>query len=218
MKSKKKKAGGKRRKPKGRFIVIDGPDGCGKSTQTKLLAEAMATRMDVSSIVTVRDPGGTKIGEAIRQILLDPIHEKMDPACELLLYMASRKQLWAEVIKPALESGKCVISDRWMHSTCAYQGYAAKAGVENVMKIAEAAGLGWPDVSFILDLPAEEGLARIKREHDRMEQKGIAFHRRVRRHFLELVTVIPDCYVIDADRPKQKVHHDIMKVIENVVL
>ena len=111
----------------GRFIVIDGPDGSGKTTHLRLLAEYLSSAGH--SVVTVRDPGGTQIGEAIRQVLLSPAHEKMTARTELLLYTAARLQLWLEKISPALQAGSCVLSDRWIYSTCAYQGSAGSLGL-----------------------------------------------------------------------------------------
>ena len=118
----------------GKFIVLDGPDGCGKSTQTKMLAQWL-TEQKVE-VETFRDPGGTEIGEQIRQILLNPQHVAMDTRTELLLYMAARAQLWAEKIAPALKENKCVVLDRWLSSTCAYQGHAGGFGTEKIIKIA----------------------------------------------------------------------------------
>jgi dTMP kinase len=117
-----------KRKLAGRFIVLDGPDGCGKSSQARLLMDWLQSQ----GVPTVgfRDPGATVIGEKIREILLSPAHEAMTTSAEVLLYMAARVQLWAEKIKPALSEGQCVVLDRWLSSTCAYQGYAGGFGVE----------------------------------------------------------------------------------------
>jgi dTMP kinase len=174
------------KKLKGRFIVIDGPDGAGKSTQLTLLAEAL--RAGGLAVRTVRDPGGTKIGDRIRQILLDREHEEMAVECELMLYMASRAQLCAQVIRPALAAGACVLADRYISSTVAYQG-AGGLAVERVLAVGGiAVGDTWPDLTVIVDLSAEVGLARAaaaRGRHDRMEAKGAKFHARVRELFLE---------------------------------
>jgi len=167
----------------GRFLVIDGPDGAGKSTQGKLLAGHL--RAAGVEVVETRDPGGTSIGERVRAILLDRACGEMSVACETMLYMASRAQLAAEVIRPALARGQCVLCDRYVSSTIAYQG-AAGADVGAIRAAAEIATGGlWPDLTIVLDLPAEQGLARAAqgRAHDRMESKGAAFHRRVRELF-----------------------------------
>ncbi len=168
----------------GRFVVIDGPDGAGKSTQAALLGERLRSAGAV--VRQVRDPGGTAIGDRIRAILLDRAHAEMAVECELMLYMASRAQLAAEVIRPALAEGACVLGDRYISSTVAYQG-AGGVPAETVRRAGElAVGETWPDLTVILDLPSEAGLARIgpADAHDRMEAKGADFHRRVRESFL----------------------------------
>ena len=124
-------------KLKGKFIVLDGPDGSGKSTQIELLARTVREK-GVKTLV-LRDPGGTVIGEEIRQILLNPTHEKMSVRCETLLYMASRAQLFNQCIEPALEKGWCVLCDRWISSTYAYQAVAGDDGKEFILELAEAA-------------------------------------------------------------------------------
>jgi len=166
----------------GKFIVIDGPDGAGKSTQVARLADWLAAQ-GVDAVRT-RDPGGTAIGDRIRAILLDRSAAEMSVACETMLYMASRAQLVAEVVRPALAAGKCVLCDRFVSSTIAYQG-AGGADPAAILRVAEVAvGGTWPDLTVILDIDAEQGLARVKRGLDRMESKGPEFHRWVREGFL----------------------------------
>ncbi|MDP6635816.1 MAG: dTMP kinase [Phycisphaerae bacterium] len=168
----------------GKFIVIDGPDGAGKTTQAKLLAEFLTNSgLDVQRI---RDPGGTAIGDEIRTILLDNRHHRMNVQCELMLYMASRAQLAQEIIAPALAAGKCVLGDRYISSTIAYQG-AGGADVEAITQAARiAVGTVMPDLTVILDIDSEIGLARAAREGqaDRIESKQIEYHRKVRELFL----------------------------------
>ena len=169
----------------GKFIVVDGPDGAGKSTQIGLLADYL--RLADVDVRQARDPGGTVIGDKIRAILLDRAHDKMDVRCELMLYMASRAQLAAQVIRPALAAGQCVLCDRYVSSTIAYQG-AGGADAAAIRAVADAAvGELRPDLTIIIDLPAENGLGRLSgaRDHDRMESKDVEFHRRVRQSFLQ---------------------------------
>lgn len=181
-------------KLQGRFLVIDGPDGAGKSTQVRRLADWLAGE-GVDVLVT-RDPGGTAIGDRIREVLLDPLHEEMAVACETMLYMASRAQLIAQVVRPALAEGRCVLCDRFVSSTVAYQG-AGGADVGQILRVAEVAIEGvWPDLTILLDLPADDGLARVQRGLDRMEAKGLAFHRRVREGFLRQARQGPDRFIV----------------------
>ena len=201
----------------GKFIVLDGPDGCGKSTQARLLAQCLGGQgVDVE---TFRDPGGTAIGEKIRQILLSPEHEAMSTAAEVLLYMAARVQLYAEKIGPALKENKCVVLDRWLSSTCAYQGYAGGFGMDKVIKIAEdCLERPWPDLTIILDVDVETGLRRLNRELDRMEQKGKDYHRKVREGFLQLAKERQDFVVIDATGDIETVRQQVQRVISEASL
>ncbi|MDP6546606.1 MAG: dTMP kinase [Phycisphaerae bacterium] len=168
----------------GKFIVIDGPDGAGKTTQVELLSEFLTEAgLDICRI---RDPGGTTIGDEIRTILLDRRHDRMSVQCELMLYMASRAQLAREVIVPALSEGKCVLGDRYVSSTIAYQG-AGGADTEAITRAAAiAVGDTMPDLTVILDIDPEIGLARVARDGqaDRIESKHIEYHRKVRELFL----------------------------------
>ena len=180
----------------GKFIVIDGPDGSGKTTHLGLLAEHLGSLG--LSVVTVRDPGGTDIGEAIRQILLSSAHEQMTARTELLLYTAARLQLWIERIAPALKAGSCVLSDRWIYSTCAYQGSAGELGTETVCRLTDAMGLNWAHQVVILDIDSQVGLARLSDEPDRMESKPLAFHQAVRRGYLALAKLRSEATIVDA--------------------
>lgn len=197
-----------------KFLVLDGPDGCGKTTQAKLLAEWLGEQgVDV---VTFRDPGDTAIGEKIRQILLNPEHIAMSTATEVLLYMAARVQLWQEKIAPALAQKKCVILDRWLSSTCAYQGCAGGFGINRVIKLAaDSLGKPWPDLTVILDVDPEIGLTRLQREFDRMEQKGDGYHKRVREGFLELSKGRESFAVVDATGDIDTVHKSVIEIIAN---
>ena len=196
----------------GRFIVLDGPDGCGKSTQTQLLVEWLQ-KQDVPT-VSFRDPGDTDIGEKIRQILLSPEHDAMDARTELLLYMAARAQLWAERIAPALEANQCVVLDRWLSSTCAYQGCAGGVGMEKVIKIAtDCLERVWPDLTIILDVDLQTASGRLKSQLDRMEQKGDSYHQRVREGFVQLAKQQDNFLVVDAAADIETVHNKILHLI-----
>jgi dTMP kinase len=199
----------------GQFIVLDGPDGAGKSTQVQLLADAMG-KQGVGCI-TVRDPGGTTIGDQIREILLSNQNAAMNSACEALLYMASRAQLWSEVIGPVLAAGKCVIADRWVSSTIAYQAVAGRLGTDEVIRIAEASlERVWADLTVIIDLPSERGLERVS-EADRMENKGQKYHRQVRQAFVDLANEREDFLVVDASGTIDQVHQRICEVMKTHV-
>ena len=173
---------------RGRLVVLEGPDGAGKSTQLRLLAEWMRARG--CDVVTLREPGGTEVGDAIRQLLLDPASDIV-PAAEALLYMASRAQLVARVIQPALSRGATVLVDRFFLATYAYQG-DGRGLPEAELRTANALATRGvvPDLTVLLTISREEGLARaLKRGgHDRMEQAEDAFHDRVLRAYERFMT------------------------------
>ena len=184
-------------KLEGKFIVLDGPDGCGKSTQAKLLAQWLQGKGVQTS--RFRDPGDTAIGEKIREILLNPEHLAMNTRTELLLYMAARAQLWGEEIAPALKGNRCVVLDRWLSSTCAYQGHAGGFGTANVVGIAaDCLERIWPDLTIILDVDLDTGASRLNRQLDRMEAKGDGYHKKVREGFLQLAKDREDFLTVDA--------------------
>lgn len=197
----------------GKFIVLDGGDGCGKSTQTKMLTEYIEAQGE--QVVSFRDPGDTAIGEKIRDILLDTAHDGMGDNVEVLLYMAARAQLWIDRIAPALQNGKCVVMDRWLSSTCAYQGCAGGFGVEKVIKLGEdCLERVWPDVTIFLDVDLETAHSRMNRTLDRMEQKGNEYHAKVREGFLSLTQTHPDkVCLVDAAQEIAKVHADVISII-----
>ena len=196
----------------GKLIVIDGPDGCGKSTQVRLLANWL--KINRVKVKAFRDPGDTKIGEKIRKILLNPAHTVMDTRTELLLYMAARAQLWQEKISPALRRNFCVILDRWISSTCAYQGFAGGFGIDNVNKLAKnCLERVWPDLTVILDVDTKTASVRLKKNLDRMEQKGTAYHKKVRQGFLKLAKINKGFKVIKADKNIESIHIEIIKAV-----
>jgi dTMP kinase len=202
-------------KLQGRFIVLDGPDGCGKSTQARLLAQWLQDK-GVETIC-LRDPGDTAIGEKIREILLNPEHMAMKTRTELLLYMAARAQLWGEKIAPALADNKCVVLDRWLSSTCAYQGHAGGFGTDNVVGIAaDCLERVWPDLTIILDVDLETAATRLGRRLDRMEAKGDGYHKEVREGFLRLAAERKDFTIVESSDDIQNVHEKILQRISEV--
>jgi len=199
-------------KLKGKFIVLDGPDGCGKSTQAGLLVKWLQEK----GVPTCRfrDPGGTPIGEKIRDILLNPEHLAMNARTELMLYMAARAQLWGEQIGPALQASQCVVLDRWLSSTCAYQGFAGGFGVEKVTKIAtDCLERVWPDLTIILDVDLKTASQRLDRQLDRMEAKGDGYHRKVRQGFLQLAEQRENVVVVGATGDVDTTHKRIVQLI-----
>jgi dTMP kinase len=180
-------------------VTFEGGEGCGKSTQLKLLAH----RLEAAGVAvrTLREPGGTAVGEAVRAILLDPDHTGLDDTAEILLYEAARAQLVAEVIEPALEAGEVVLCDRFYDSTTAYQGHARgiPLGHVDALNLAATGGLA-PDRTIVLDVEPELGLTRATTQGaDRLESEDLAFHQRVRCGFLAIAAEEPDrVRVVDA--------------------
>lgn len=198
----------------GKFIVLDGPDGCGKSTQAALLADALC--QIGQQVVRYRDPGDTVVGEKIRSILLDTDHRTMTVPTEMLLYMAARVQLWFEHIHNDLSQGKVVLLDRWLSSTCAYQGVAGGLGIEPIIQVAQTVlPRLWPDITVILDISYPQAQQRLNRPLDRMEQKGATFHQRVRDGFLALRGICPNLHILDAAMPIQAVQQSIRKLLSD---
>lgn len=183
----------------GLFISFEGVDGCGKSTQMQKTAQYLEER-GLKPLLT-REPGGCNISESVRDILLNPRNTNMDPWAEMLLYAAARAQHVAEVIRPAISAGRIVLSDRYLDSSFAYQGYGRKLGHDAVMRANEAALDTMPDITFFLDVPPDAGFGRkrIRGETDRLEQSGDEFYRRVYSGFLKIAERYPERIVrVDA--------------------
>ena len=196
----------------GKFIVLDGPEGCGKSTQLQLLRQRLEA--GGASPVLVRDPGTTKIGEQIRAILLNPDHVEMGMRCEMLLYMAARAQMMVETILPALAEGKTVLADRFVSSTLAYQLNGDAMTAEDIRSVANIAIKGrWPDLIILLDMSPEESFRRVRREKDRIEQRPMEYHEQVRRNYLAQAANDPRYRIVDANRPPEAVSTEIWKII-----
>lgn len=201
-------------KLKGSFLVMDGPDGAGKTTQLDLLGKALTNAgLDVTPAV---DPGGTGAGEQIREILLHRKDLELAPLCETMLFMAARAQLVAEVVRPAIADGGVVLCDRFISATLAYQG-ALGVAPEAILAVADVAiEKLWPDLTIVLDLPSDEGLSRVGKVRDRMESRTDQYHQQVRRNFQAL----PGCYpapvaLIDAAGTPEHVHERILDVLRS---
>jgi dTMP kinase len=175
---------------KGKFITFEGSEGCGKSTQSRLLCNYL--RNKGCKVTYLREPGGVKISEKIRAILLDPANKRMSAECEMLLYMAARAQVVAEIIKPALQKGRIVICDRFLDSTVAYQGYGLGVDTAIIRSIGAFATTGIkPDLTFFLDLCVKKGLRHRAGCSDRIEQRNLAYHERVRNGYLKIAASEP---------------------------
>jgi dTMP kinase len=199
------------------FITFEGPDGSGKTTQVKQLAEYLRGRG--CDVLAVREPGGTSIGEQIRDVLHSLANQEMRPQAEILLYCASRAQLVGQVIRPHLQSGGVVICDRYADSTLAYQGYGRKLDLPTLRTILDfATGSLRPDITFYLDIDAEEGLRRRKvsgGEWNRMDDLAVEIHRRVRAGYLEMVAQEPARWVVmDGAREAETIAGEIREIVE----
>jgi dTMP kinase len=202
----------KSRQARGLFLSLDGIDGTGKSTQVRLLADWLRTRG--RDVVTCVDPGGTPIGDALRDLVLDHRREMSVP-CEALLFMASRAELVARVIRPALEAGAVVLSDRFLLATVVYQGHGGGMDVDDLWRIGRfAAGGVEPDLTIVLDLPIELAERRRGRQPDRLEQRDREFHERVRNGFLVEARKQPDrIRVVDAAESVDVVQERIQALV-----
>ena len=203
---------------KGLFIVMEGPDGSGKTTQINLLKEYLE-EAGYECLIT-REPGGTVIGEEVRQLILNPEHKEMSPVTEMLLYAASSAQLVHEVIGPALEEGKIVISDRFVDSSIVYQGIARKLGISTVSAVnAPGIGIYRPDGIFFIDLSEAEGLRRKKEQKnlDRMEQEGIDFHHMVSEGYRKVLSGRPEVMKIDGGRSIDTIQKKIRNHVDELL-
>lgn len=207
----------------GILLTLEGPDGAGKSTQARLLAERIgATGREV---VLTREPGGTPMGEAVRGVLLAAAGEARDPLTDAFLFNAARHELVIDVIRRALERGGIVVCDRFTDSTLAYQGYGAGVPLDTLRALANIATDGLrPDRTILFDLPAEAGLRRRTEgeqsdvnRFESADQHGLAFHERVRAGYLDLAATEPDRWrMIDADRPASDVAGDAWNAVSDL--
>lgn len=201
---------------KGLFITFEGCDGCGKTTAIEN-TDAILTSHNIDHVLT-REPGGSRIAEEIRNIILDKKNVEEDCRTEALLYAASRRQHLVEKVLPALNEGKLVICDRYLDSSLAYQGYARGIGIDNVMSInAFAIDNVMPDLTFFLDLSPEEGIKRIKsrsRESDRLDQEKIDFHQKVYEGYQIVNKMFKDrIVIIDASLDRDTIAKQISSII-----
>ncbi len=198
------------------FITLEGPEGSGKSSQIGLLADFL--RQQGFEVIMTREPGGTAIGDQIRQVLHDVANSAMSSPAELLLYSASRAQLVNELVRPALDAGQVVICDRYADSTLAYQGYGRSLNLPELQTITQFATGGLkPDLTLLLDIDVERGLARRVdggEEMNRLDLEVVEFHQRVRDGYHQLALADPDRWVIvDADRSVTAVQADLQEIV-----
>ncbi len=204
----------------GYFITLEGPDGSGKSTQSAMLAACLRARG--YDVLQTREPGGTSIGNQIREVLHSLHNTEMHPHTEILLYSASRAQHVYQLIRPHLERGGVVVSDRYYDSTLAYQGYGHQLDLDALRQITRFATGGLkPDLTLYLDISAEEGLKRRQRaaqtgaEWNRLDALALEFHRRVRAGYYALIAAEPERWAkFDAAQPVETLHAEIVKVVE----
>lgn len=200
---------------KGKFITFEGSEGCGKSTQSKLLAAYL--RRKGFKVVYLREPGGTKISERIREILLDPKNH-ISPLTEMLLYMTARAEVMNRIINPAISEGKIVICDRFLDSTIAYQGYGLRINIGFIKKIGNfVIGGRKPDLTILLDLPVRKGLRYRKLKKDRIERRSLAYHIRVRGGYLKLASGEPKrIKIVKVNKDKSVTQTQIRKLVLDI--
>jgi len=201
----------------GLFFSIDGGDGVGKSTQSEMFCQWL--RGQGREVVACRDPGSTPLGNAVREILLNRHDLEIHRRSEMLLYMAARAQMVEEIIRPALDQGKIVVSDRYLLANVVYQGYGGGLDVETLWQVGRVSTGGLlPDLTIVLDLPAKTAAGRINRQLDRMEQQGAAFHARVREGFLTEAGRRPGIVVINAAASIDEVQNAIRQAAEKLLV
>ncbi|MBF7084162.1 dTMP kinase [Desulfallas sp. Bu1-1] len=200
---------------RGKFIVFEGIDGSGKTTQMELLARVLEARG--MPVLRTREPGGTRVGDRLRGLLLDPDYRDLTPRTEAFLYAADRAQHVTEKILPALHRGETVLCDRFLYSTLAYQGWGRGVDIVFLTRLNQLATGGLaPDRVILLDLEVEDGLRRAlkNRPPDRLEGEKAAFFRRVRQGYLEQASRWPEIFrVVRADAPEQEVHRRVLTAL-----
>lgn len=205
---------------RGLFLTFEGLDGSGKTTQMRLLARRL--RAEGGDVVELAEPGTTEIGKKIRSILLDPSHEKMSPVAEMLLYFAARAQTVDEILRPALERGAMVLSDRWTDSTRAYQGYGRELGLEWIDQLDRIACRGIePDLTVLVEIDVGEGLRRARTRNadsaaaeTRMDEQARAFYERVAEGYRELAGAHRRIVAVDGGGSVEDVERRVWRVVE----
>jgi dTMP kinase len=202
----------------GLFITFEGGEGCGKSTQSRLLLKKLEQQN--IPVVLTHEPGGTALGNELRKTLKRKRDSSISPQAELFLLAASRAQLVAELIRPALEEGKVVICDRFTHSTMVYQGYGRGLDFTAITMVNNMATRYLnPDLIILLDISPEQGLARKQSLKDRFELEDLSFHHRVREGYLKMAAAEPDCWLlIDASLPEGKIAEIIWDRVSTLLL
>ena len=200
-----------------KFITFEGSEGSGKSTQAALVYNYL--RQQGRPVLNIREPGGVKISEAVRKILLDVENKTMTGECETLLYMAARAQLVSEVITPALKKGMVVLCDRFLDSTVAYQGYGNGGNIKFIKTLGKFVTHGIaPDLTLLFDIDTKQGLARTNRVKDRIERRSLEYHGRVRRGYLTLARQESKrIKVINVDASKEEIFARVKKLIDKVI-
>ncbi|MCX5700063.1 MAG: dTMP kinase [Candidatus Omnitrophica bacterium] len=204
-------------KAKGKFITFEGSEGCGKSTQSRLLYEYLKDKN--KDAIYLREPGATKISEKIRDILLDAKNQAIVPQTEMLLYMAARAQIVGEIIEPALEEGTIVICDRFLDSTLAYQGYGVGIDIPLIREVGKFVTRRLsPDLTIFLDLPVKKGLKHREDIQDRIEMRSLEYHERVRKGYLALARQEPNrIKIVKVEEDKHVTQSNIRELIEKYV-
>lgn len=199
---------------KGMFITVEGPDGSGKTTQLQLLVRSLTEKG--YEVVVTREPGGTKVGNSIREVLLSPEHDEMTPRVEMMLYAASRAQNIDQVIRPALKRGAIVVCDRFVDASIAYQGYGLQYDLNQILSLNEWATAGIkPDLTFLFDLTPDQASRRMKDrgQLDRIESRDESFHQRVYDGFKKLLEQHPDRMVrIDANATIEMIQDEVLDI------
>ncbi|MFH1458002.1 MAG: dTMP kinase [Candidatus Omnitrophota bacterium] len=199
---------------KGIFITFEGSEGCGKSTQSRLLYQYLKRKG--FDALYLREPGSTKVGESIRKILLDARNDSLTAVSEMLLYMAARSQIVDETIRPALSAGRTVICDRFLDSTVAYQGYGLGLDIKLIREIAKLVTRGMsPDLTILLDLPIGKGFKYHDSKKDRIEQRSSQYHVRVRNGYLKLARLHCDrIKIIKVDGDRNQIQKRIRELVD----